>query len=88
MELHPYLQQEILVRYCQSTGMHLTAYSPLGHGDSYKALCDTIIASINEKEVVDIAAKHGVSPAQVSYLTTIETLENMKIHIHFHYRLC
>ena len=65
LTLHPFLQQEILVRYCQSIGMHVTAYSPLGHGDSYKALCNTIIASINEKEVVEIAAKHGVTPAQV-----------------------
>ena len=71
VELHPYLQQEILVRYCQSLGMHLTAYSPLGHGDSYKALCNTIIASINEKEVVEIAAKHGVTPAQVGCIYTM-----------------
>ena len=29
------LQQANLVRYAQSLGMHVTAFSPLGHGLSY-----------------------------------------------------
>jgi diketogulonate reductase-like aldo/keto reductase len=30
VELHPYLQQTNLVRFAQMSGIHVTAYSPLG----------------------------------------------------------
>ncbi len=33
IELHPYLQQKEMLRFCQQQGVHLTAYSPLGSSD-------------------------------------------------------
>ncbi len=56
VELHPYLQQSNLVRYAQSIGIHVTAYSPLGHGASY---FNDSIAAIREPEVKELATKHG-----------------------------
>ena len=71
VELHPYLQQDVLVRYCQSEGMHVTAYSPMGHGKSY---WNDSIASIREKEIIDIAAKHGVTPGQVKFTSVKDAI--------------
>lgn len=38
IEVHPYLQCDRLVSYAQSLGMHVTAFSPMGHGQSYAPL--------------------------------------------------
>jgi D-xylose reductase len=57
VELHPYLQQANLVRYTQSLGIHVTAYSPMGHGASY---WNESIAAIREPVVKELAAKHGI----------------------------
>lgn len=56
VEVHPYLQQEKLVRYAQSLGVHVTAFSPMGHGASY---WNDSVASIREQIVIDLAKKHG-----------------------------
>lgn len=62
VELHPYLAQSELVRFCQAQGMAVTAYSPLGtpgtaEPDMPRLLDDPAIAAI--------AANHGKTPAQV-----------------------
>lgn len=62
VELHPYLQQEKLLRYAQSLGLHVTAFSPMGHGASY---WNDSVAAIREAAVKGAAKKHGVSEAQV-----------------------
>ena len=56
VEIHPYLQQTNLVRYAQSVGIHLTAFSPMGHGASY---WNDSIAAIREPIVQDLAKKYG-----------------------------
>lgn len=66
VECHPYLQQNQLLQYCRSHGIHLSAYAPLGSGDrpaelkqagERPVLADPIIAGI--------AAKHSASVPQV-----------------------
>lgn len=55
VEMHPLLQQEELVEYCQENDMYLVAYSPLARGKVFEV-----------PELQEIAEKHGVSEAQVS----------------------
>ena len=56
VEIHPYLQQVNLVRFAQSLGIHVTAFSPLGHGASYFNPSNSVI---NEGIVKEMARKHG-----------------------------
>ncbi|MFC4248207.1 aldo/keto reductase [Natribaculum luteum] len=55
VECHPLLQQEELRAYAREHGHHLVAYSPLAKGS---------VAEV--PELVEIAEKHGATPAQVS----------------------
>jgi D-xylose reductase len=66
VELHPYLCQEKLLRFCQDSGIAVTAFSPLG-AQSYFALkmAEAGEAVIEQEEVRSIAARLGRSPAQV-----------------------
>ncbi|KAI7906196.1 NADP-dependent oxidoreductase domain-containing protein [Cokeromyces recurvatus] len=54
VEVHPYLPQPELIKYCQSNTIHVTAYSPLGSTDS---------PIMQEPIVLDIAKKHNNSTA-------------------------
>lgn len=56
IETHPYLQQSRLVRYAQSLGVHVTAYSPLGNGTSY---WNEAVSTLKEDEIKRIAEKHS-----------------------------
>ena len=55
VEMHPLLQQEELVAHAQEHEYYLVAYSPLARGDVFDV-----------PKISEIAAKHGVSEAQVS----------------------
>ncbi|MFD1513550.1 aldo/keto reductase [Halomarina rubra] len=55
VEMHPLLQQEELRSYADAEGIELVAYSPLARGKV-----------MDVEELQDIAAKHDVTPAQVS----------------------
>ncbi len=55
IECHAYLQNNILSEYCKDAGIRVTAYMPLGRG---KLLAEPVM--------VDIAAKHSATPAQVA----------------------
>lgn len=54
VELHIFLQQPELVKYCQDRGIVVEAYSPLAHA-----------RAMDNRVVAGIAAKHGKSYAQV-----------------------
>jgi len=55
VEIHPFLQNRKVIEFARSQGIHITAYMPLAYG---KVMADPVI--------VAIAAKHGVTPAQVA----------------------
>lgn len=54
VELHVFLQQPELVKYCRDNGIQIEAYSPLAHG---KAMDNEVVSSI--------ARKHRKSYAQI-----------------------
>jgi len=65
VELHPFLQQPALVKYCQANGIVITAYSPLG-SPSYDALFPYTGPNLLEmEEITGIARAHGKTAAQV-----------------------
>ncbi|PIE58094.1 MAG: aldehyde oxidoreductase [Desulfobulbus propionicus] len=66
IELHPFLQQNEMIRYCQKKGIQLTAYSPLGSQDRPKGLKDSREPVLLEHPVIqETAVKHGATPGQV-----------------------
>lgn len=67
VEMHPFLQQERLVEYCQENDVYLVAYSPLARGNV-----------IGHSVLKDIADNHGVSEAQVS-LAWLQSKENVVV---------
>jgi diketogulonate reductase-like aldo/keto reductase len=54
VELHVFLQQPELVRFCQDNGIVVEAYSPLAHGES-----------MNDPILGKLARRHGKTPAQL-----------------------
>ncbi|QGJ69944.1 4-dihydromethyl-trisporate dehydrogenase [Planctomycetales bacterium 10988] len=66
VELHPYLTQEKLVRFCKESDIAVTGFSPLG-AQSYFSLnmAEADEAVIQQPVVVEIAKKHDRTPAQV-----------------------
>jgi len=65
IEMHPYLPQENLVKFCSENGILLTAYSPLGSPDSRAERHKNDPRLLENPVIVEIAQKHGVSEGQV-----------------------
>ncbi len=66
VEMHPLLQQNDLLSFCQQEGIPLTAYSPLGSGDRPERLKkEDDVNLLKEPTIQQIADKHACSSAQV-----------------------
>lgn len=66
VELHPFLQQNELLDFCEKHQVVLTAYSPLGSGDRSAQMKAEDEPSLLENEIINkIAKEHNASPAQV-----------------------
>jgi D-xylose reductase len=66
VELHPYLTQEKLLRFCKENGIAVTGFSPLGALSYLELGMAQPDQSVFEKPVVRAAAqRHGKTPAQV-----------------------
>ncbi|MGQ1784045.1 MULTISPECIES: aldo/keto reductase [unclassified Saccharicrinis] len=66
VELHPYLQQDNLVYFCQQNNIHVTAYSPLGSSDrpqGLKAADEPVL--LEDTIIKEMAENKGCSVAQV-----------------------
>ena len=66
IELHPYLQQNEMLAFCQQHNISLTAYSPLGSSDRpdrLKSPDEPVV--LKDDVIVKIANNHGITPAQV-----------------------
>jgi len=76
VERHPYLAQPALVEYCKANNIHVTCFCPLGSMDR-PDLVRTYTANnrvlLEDSAVVNIAKKHGCSPAQVLLKWAIQT---------------
>jgi 2,5-diketo-D-gluconate reductase B len=55
VEYHPYLSQKTVLGYLREKGLMLTAYTPIAKGDVMR-----------DPVLVDIAAKYGKTPAQIT----------------------
>jgi D-xylose reductase len=66
VELHPYLAQKALVRFCREQGIGVTAFSPLG-APSYVPLGMATPADsvLDQPVVVEAARRRHRTPAQV-----------------------
>ncbi|PUZ53973.1 hypothetical protein GQ55_5G092500 [Panicum hallii var. hallii] len=68
VECHPGWQQTKLHNFCQSAGVHLTAYSPLGSpGTTWMN-----VNVLKEPVIISIAEKLGKTPAQVALRWNIQ----------------
>jgi D-xylose reductase len=66
VELHPYLTQPKLLRYCNENGIHVTGFSPLGAQSYFSiGMAEQGEGVIEREETKEIAAQVGKTPAQV-----------------------
>jgi len=68
VELHPFFQQNELVRFCKENNMLVTAYSPLGS----RHLVNSEDGIVQDELILKIAQKHNCKPTQAVLAWGIE----------------
>ena len=72
MERHPYLQQKELIEFCQSNGIHVTNYSPLGSGGrAWKKDNEPVL--LDDPKIAEIAKNYNCTSAQVILAWALQT---------------
>jgi len=65
VELHPYLQQEVLFTFCHKEGIFMTGYSPLGSTDRSEKMKKDDEPILWENDIIkEMAKKYDCSPQQ------------------------
>jgi D-xylose reductase len=66
VEMHPFLTQEKLLRFCNESGVAVTAFSPLGAASYYSiGMAGEGDSALEQQTVRDIAVRHERSAAQI-----------------------
>jgi D-xylose reductase len=66
VELHPFLTQDKLLRFCREEGIVVTGFSPLGASSYVSIGMATARESVLEQPaIVEAAQRHGKTPAQI-----------------------
>lgn len=66
VEMHPYLTQQKLTRFCRQSGIAVTAFSPLGAQSYFQLnMAEASESLIEHPSIRAIAAARGRSPAQI-----------------------
>lgn len=67
VELHPYLTQQKLLRYCREADIAVTGFSPLGAQSYFQLnMAEQGESVLQNPTIMDIAAKHSRTPAQIA----------------------
>jgi len=67
IELHPFLTQEKLVRFCREEHVAVTAFSPLGAASYYQlGMAKQDESVLNQPTIMAAAERHQKSPAQIA----------------------
>jgi D-xylose reductase len=67
VEMHPYLTQQNLLRYCREEGIVVTAFSPFG-ASSYVPLsmADANESLFDDPDIQEVASAHGKTVGQIA----------------------
>ena len=65
VEGHPYLRNQELIDYCQSQGIHVTCYSPLGSPGYVASQGGEVPPLIKDPLVKELAEKYGKNTGQI-----------------------